>query len=550
MLNSNYFKAVFLKRGRNMYKILIVDDEDIIRKSMVKIIDWKTLGFDEVYDAENGLDALEILKTKEIDLVLADIKMPFMDGLELSAIIKKDFPKVSVVIISGHDEFHMAQQAILHGVLDYILKPIGDVSLSEKILEIKAKLDKKKSEIQYINKIKDQLHQNLPFLREQFLNTFVCTPGLKILSDSRLDFLKIKTSGGPFCVCVIDPDSGITDEEDGEIYLFAMKNIVHESVGDDHPVFSDSLRRIVILFSYSFLPADVEPRGLIYDILSAISKSFEAFLSKSATFAMGSTVSGTGELYSSYCESLIALDCKYTLGKGKLYDIYDLKYHDPGFINPLTLVDELLIHVKSCQTNMLQEDFNKISAELISKRASASNGKIVFIQIITELLKIVAENLLYDENSLSGGLEIYTAIDKMQTADEMSFAVLNFAKFISEKIRETTSMSSKSSVSKAMEHIRNNFSDESLSLESTASVVSVSPGYLSTLFKRESNVNFSDFLTRIRMEKAMELLMTTDMKAYEIAHATGFTNPHYFSISFKKYTGKTPSQFKGQGDWK
>ena len=133
-----------------MYKILVVDDEDIIRKSIVKIIDWKSLGFSEVFDAENGLDALEILKKEEIDLVLADIKMPFMDGLELSGIIKKDFPSVSVVIISGHDEFHMAQQAILHGVMDYILKPIGDVSLTEKMVEVREKLDKKKKEMHQV----------------------------------------------------------------------------------------------------------------------------------------------------------------------------------------------------------------------------------------------------------------------------------------------------------------------------------------------------------------------------------------------------------------
>ncbi len=529
-----------------MYKILIVDDEDIIRRAIVKIIDWKKLGFSEVFDAENGLEALEILNNKSIDLVLADIKMPFMDGLELSGIIKKDFPKTSVVIISGHDEFQMAQQAILHGVMDYILKPIGDVSLTEKMGEIKEKLDKKQTELQYLNRIKDQLHQNLPLLREQYLNTLVCTPGIKILSETRLDFLKIQISAGPFCVCVIEPDFGTTEDADTEIYLFAMKNIVHESVGDSHPVFSDSFRRIVVVFSYNFLSMEMEARTLIYDILNAVSKSFEVFLSKSATFAIGSTISETNDLFASYSESLIALDCKYTLGKGKVYDIYDLDYHDHGFVNPLNSIEQVMIHIKSCQTNLLPGDFLKISAEMVEKRASASNGKFIFIQVITELLKIVAESLAYDKIIWSAGLDIYNKIDHLQTVDEMADTVMNFAKLVSEKIHETSSISSKSAVSKAMEHIRNNFADENLSLESTASVVSVSPGYLSTLFKRESDINFSDFLTRMRMEKAMELLRTTDMKTYEIAHATGFTNPHYFSISFKKHTGVTPSKFKDQ----
>ena len=467
-----------------------------------------------------------------------------MDGLELAKIIKEDFQKVSVVIISGHDEFQMAQEAILHGVMDYILKPLGDESLSKKILEIREKLDKKRTELQYINKIKDQFHQNLPLLREQYLNTLVCTPGDKSISEARLEFLRISLTGGPFCVCVIEPDFGISDNEDSEIYMFAMKNIVHESVGDNHPHFSDSFRRIVIVFSYNHLSEEVESRQLIYEILNAVSKRFEVFLSRTATFAVGSTVHNIDELYSSYSESLIALDCKYSLGKGRIYDIYDLDYHDHGFVNPFNAIDQVMIHIKSCQTGLLANDFHQISSELISKRASASNGKIIFVQIITELLKIVAENLSYDEDTWSDGLDIYSKIDQLQTVSEMADAVMDFAKLVSEKIQETSSISSKSAVSKAMEHIRNNFTDENLSLESTASVVNVSPGYLSTLFKRESDVNFSDYLTRIRMEKAMELLRTTDMKTYEVAHATGFSNPHYFSISFKKYSGRTPSQFK------
>lgn len=527
-----------------MYKILIVDDEDIIRQAIVKIIDWKSLGFSEVLEATNGLEALDVLKSARIDLVLADIKMPFLDGLELAKIIKNDFPNVSVVIISGHDEFQMAQEAMQHGVMDYILKPLGDESLSLKILEIREKLDAKRTELQYIDSIKDQLHQNLALLREQYLNTLVCTPGNKSISETRLEFLNIPLSTGPFCVCVIEPDFSISENEDSEIYMFAMKNIVHESVGDNHPVFSDSFRRIIVIIAYDYLSKEMEPRTLVYEILNAISKSFEVFLSRSATFAIGTTVQSAEDLYSSYSESLIALDCKYTLGKSKIYDIYDLDYHDHGFVNPLNAIDKVMIHIKSCQTNLLANDFHQISSELITKRASASNGKIIFIQIITELLKIVAENLSYDENTWSNGFDIYGEIDVLQTVDEMAEAVMNFASEVSRKIQETTSNSSRSAVTKAMEHIRHNYADEKLSLETTASVVSVSPGYLSTLFKRESDVNFSDYLTSIRMEKAKELLKTTDLKTYEIAHATGFNNPHYFSISFKKYTGKTPSKFK------
>lgn len=528
-----------------MYKLLIVDDEEIVRRSISKIIDWTSLGFSVVLQAENGLEALEIALKEKPDLILADIKMPFMDGLELSKIINEKLPSTSVVILSGHDEFNLAQKAIGLGVLDYILKPLGAASLTLKMQEIRKKLDERFKEKQYLTKIKDQLYQSLPLLRERYLNTLVCNPGGKEATEVRLRFLELPLDKGSYVVCAIEPDFGSIEAEDVDIYSFAMKNIVWESIGTPHLVFSDQLGRIIVLFSLSALSPEVEPRHMILEILSAIQKSIELFLDKSATFGIGTTVSSISELYFSYSEALAALECKYTLGKGRIYNIYDLDYRESEFIYPFDDFNEFLVHVKSCQTALLLADLAAISENLKSRKASPANIKIVFIQLVTELLKLLVETLEIPQETWSFGLSLYSKIDKLRTMDEIKEAILTFANKVVQCLSEAMTNSSKSLVFKAMEYIRNNYGSEDLSLDTTASHIAVSSGYLSALFKKESGINFSDYLTKIRMEKAMELLRTTDLKTYQIAYNIGFSNPHYFSISFKKHTGKTPSEFKG-----
>ncbi|MHB1484175.1 MAG: response regulator [Saccharofermentanales bacterium] len=531
-----------------MYKILIVDDEEFIRRSLVNILDWNSLGFSTVLQAENGVEALEIALREIPDLIVADIKMPFMDGLELTKIIKEKLPSVNVVILSGHDEFNLAQQALRLGVLDYIMKPLGAASMTEKIREIKQKLDSQHSEKQFMEKVRSQLYQSLPLLREQYLSTLVCTQGIKDDTENRLRFLEIPVFEGPFTICLIEPDFGQIGAEEHELYSYAIKNIATESVGSAHPVFSDSIGRIVILFSLSNFSNEADSRSVIFEIINAIQKSIEAFISASVTISVGTTVDSFSELYFSYSEALLALDCKYTLGKGKIYNIYDLDFHDSGFVYPFEDTDRFLVHVKSCQYSILQSDLAKIGNNLKSCKASPTNIKIVFIQIVTELLKILVETITVSEADWTDGLSIYSNINKLQTIEDIADLILPFSVKVSKCLSEAMVNSTKSLVSKSIDFIDSNFSREDLSLETVSAHVSVSSGYLSALFKKEAGFNFTDYLTKVRMDKAMELLRTTDLKTYQVAYNTGFSNPHYFSISFKKHTGKTPSEFRNSED--
>lgn len=158
-----------------MYTLLIADDEPLIRNGVKKIIDWESLGFSQIFLAEDGQEALDIIKSKHVDLVLTDIVMPFMDGLELSEILSREFPDIHVVILTGHEDFEYAQKSVSLGVKNYILKPIGAESLYKKMVQICEKLHIENKQRQYVFSMKSQLRQSMPVLREQTLNKIVCS---------------------------------------------------------------------------------------------------------------------------------------------------------------------------------------------------------------------------------------------------------------------------------------------------------------------------------------------------------------------------------------
>ena len=163
-----------------MYTLLIADDEPLIRNGVKNIIDWESLGFSEIFLAEDGQEALDIVRSHKVDLVLTDIVMPFMDGLELSKVLSQEFPEIHVVILTGHEDFEYAQQSVNLGVKNYILKPVGAETLYKKMSEICKKLNIENEHKQYISNMRRQLKQSIPALRAQMLNRIVCSPNANL----------------------------------------------------------------------------------------------------------------------------------------------------------------------------------------------------------------------------------------------------------------------------------------------------------------------------------------------------------------------------------
>ena len=532
-----------------MYKILIVDDEELVRTSITTIVDWASLGFTEVYQAENGIEALALALKVKPDLVLTDIRMPFMDGLQLSAQLREKLPSTSIVILSGHDEFKYAQQAIAYGILDYILKPIGPDSLYEKMLEIKTKLDLNLNKKKYLEKIRSQLHQSLPLLTEKFLNSLLYNSFENKAYSKTLEFLEIPLTPGPYLICVIEPDLLDIYENDLELYSFAVKNIATETFSSKHPVFSDAVGRIIVVFCVDTQISEEENHSITFELLNILKNNVNFYLKLQLTAAKGSIVNEINSLYMSYNEAISALECKYTLGKNRIYDIRDINYVESSIVYPHDAYVEFMDAVKSARTDLIIQASGSIVAALKSRHTiSPANIKLVFIDIITSLLKLLAMTKGTSLEVWNKGLSLFSELDKQGTVEELTNATTEFAITVSVELAASRSKSTSIIVCKVIEYIKDNYQLQDISLFSAANYASVNASYLSTLFKKETGKNFVDYLNRVRIEKAMELLRTTDLKAYEVAYMTGFSNPHYFSILFKKHIGITPSEFKGGTD--
>ena len=290
-----------------MYTLLIADDEPLIRNGVRKIIDWESLGFSKIFLAEDGQEALDIIRKNHVDLVLTDIVMPFMDGLELSEILSKEFPEIHVVILTGHEEFEYAQKSVSLGVKNYILKPIGAESLYKKMVQMCEKLHIENKERQYISSMKSQLRQSMPVLREQTLNKIVCSENRDInLYLERAKNMKINLKEGTYEVGVLDLDLENIPLADYQLYLFAAKNIARECLGETHYVFEDVRDRVVILFQYDSEVEEVHE--IFYETVSVIQKAIFNTIKLKTTCAVGTPAYSTKELYNASRSAKKALE--------------------------------------------------------------------------------------------------------------------------------------------------------------------------------------------------------------------------------------------------
>ena len=290
-----------------MYTLLIADDEPLIRNGVKKIIDWESLGFSQIFLAEDGQEALDIIKSKHVDLVLTDIVMPFMDGLDLSEILSREFPDIHVVILTGHEDFEYAQKSVSLGVKNYILKPIGAESLYKKMVQICEKLHIENKQRQYVFSMKSQLRQSMPVLREQTLNKIVCSENRDInLYLERAKNMNINLERGTYEVGVLDFDLDNISLADYDLYLFAAKNIARECLGEAHYVFEDGRDRMVILFQCDSVGEEMHE--VFYDTLCVIQKAIFNTIQIKTTCAVGNPASSAKELNSAYRSAEKALE--------------------------------------------------------------------------------------------------------------------------------------------------------------------------------------------------------------------------------------------------
>lgn len=540
-----------------MYKLLLVDDEEPVRKAIINKIEWEAYGFQVVGEADNGKTALELIEKTTPDVVITDIKMPYMDGIELAKELKQRFSGIKVVFLTGFDEFEYAQKAINLTVIEYILKPISADELMNILINIKNKIDSEVAQKEDIEALKKHYRDSLPILKEKFLASLVNGKiGNKEIKH-KINTLGLKLNGGSYLVSIIEMDisSHVNNEnsysfrlpDEMELLQFAVLNITNEILNNN-----DFGVAFMINENIAIIGVEKEDdREKIIDrasfILDEIRQKVKKYLGYTITIGVGTASKTLEEIHLSYKNALSALEYKVVMGNDKIIVIEDVEPESADKI----IFDEnkeqrLISVIKVGTTDEIHRCIDKLFEEISNKKATVKDYQVYIMEIITTIFK-AAKSVNVEISTLFGQSDnLFSELNRFNELNEIKDIIKNICCTISQNILEKRQETFNQLVFRAKVYIKENYSDSEMSINKVCSYLHISAPYFSSIFKKETKTTFINYLTQVRMEAAKDLLKNTDLKTFEIAEKVGFSDSNYFSYSFKKNYGISPSEYRNK----
>ena len=534
----------------NLYRIMVVDDEEEIRLGIIKKIDWKSNGFVIVGDAENGQDALEKVEKLQPDIIMTDIKMPFMNGLELGKKISELMPSTKIIIFSGCDDFEYAHRAIKINVIEYILKPINSMELIEVLKRLKIQLDHEYDEKRNLQTLYKHYVESLPVIREQFLIGAIEGRITENQWEEQSEKLDVDFKAKNLSVALIHADGTLISEEENSVSIqkdsalisISIKKIVDENMGKYCKFISFPYSDMIVVIGNFEEKEDI----LVFiKGINEVCKIYERIIGLTMSAGVGYVYNNPSEIRFSYRSAQSALDYRFVLGTGKAIYIDDV---EPDNSIQLQFDEQeerfMLNAIKISSEEEIAEIIDKLFRKIEDLLLPFNKYRIYIMEIMTSILKLVqAYNLDIDE-IFGENFNCYSYLETFDSIDEVKKWFIKKAIKVSICIKRERINSSMLLVEKAKQYIKENYNDYDISVEKLCSKLHVSPTYFSTIFKRETEMNFVNYLTTVRLEQAVKLLNTTDDKTYMIADKVGYPEANYFSYVFKKKFGVSPSKYR------
>ena len=542
-----------------MLKIFLAEDEVVVRETIKRMIPWEELGFELVGEAADGEMALPLLLRQQPDLLITDIKMPFMDGLTLARLAKKEIPGLKVVILSGYDDFNYAKQAIGIGVEDYLLKPITKNALIERLSEIRSRYEHEKTQKEYYEKFQREMQAYEKNSSRDFFEALVggsmdMMEGYKRAEKLGLDIVAEAYNVLIFTMNCDEDFSGQRDEysswEAESLELLENFFAGHSSA----MLFRSNIFSYGVLLKGQRETIEENTRACVDEIRKILSRQDgrrEWFL------AVGQSVERLSQIQKSYHTASRAFSQRYLYDENILYyDEMETMEHPGGQAETednayLQKVDVNALNPAILQkflSNGLQEETENFVKDYFYAIGQEPMESLVF-------RNYVILNVRFSVISFIKGLGCDT--NEMESADteevlaesgkNMESAIAYAKKMISQaiEIRDQNSGNKNRSILKtAVDFIDSHYMDEEISLNTVANVANVSSNHFSALFSQNMGQTFIEYLTSLRMNKAKELLRCTGMRSSEIAGEIGYKDAHYFSYLFKKTQGMTPSDYR------
>ncbi|MGN8632404.1 response regulator [Blautia sp. HCP3S3_G3] len=533
-----------------MYRILLVDDEILVRDAIRENIDWAGMDCELVGDCQNGQEAAEFVNKHPVDIVLTDICMPYMDGMELSHFLHDNYPDIVIVIFSGFGEFEYAKKAIQYNVSEYLLKPITAMELTAVIGRMKEKVDqrqKEKRKLENLTKASENYRKNAQIIRSKAIEALVgCSQDVNE-SLAQLKNMGIELVGPNYRVAVFDIDLysdmykvDVEKRQESALMAFVLYNISNEIAERESAgiAYQEGSNRVCILFQGV---RTRDSNNKIRSICREIQQKVKEVIGIEVSMGIGGWVRNLEDLILSHDVAAKAIQYRYLLGGSLLLDMEEKKPNRE--ISLYDTLEQLTDSLKTGKKETMELCLSRMEQEIKDALVEKSRA-CMYLQQIVRAVGSASESLQTErEEPLRGSETLLRNVTEQSTFQQAIGLVKEYAEEVFEKLSSLNSSSGQRQASLALDYIQNNYMDPNLSLNSICSYLSISTSYFSTIFKEVTGETFMEVLIRTRMDKARELLENTTLKNYEIAEKVGFSDPHYFGISFKKITGKTPTEY-------
>lgn len=540
----------------NEIKVFLVEDEMVIRRGIKNSIDWEKKGYIFCGEASDGELAYPMIIKEKPDILITDIRMPFMDGLELCKLVKKELPNIKILILSGYDEFDYAKEAIRLGVTEYLLKPISSGKLLEALNGVSESIRREKEDKDLVRKYMEEMRENTEHEKQKFFEQMIA--GNLSMADALETGKKyeMNLSAGMYNLLLFRFTLGKENRKSGEL------------LGEAEYAIEKLTERLEYVFEFQrgvegwafLLMADNEEQ--MSERVKELSKDLEEIMKNYSTIAyfggIGQPVARLRELEESFREAERALAARFTMELNRIISVEDIRMAqnvdtlDDIEITSFGEIEKTRTMLEKFLNNGAEDEIDEFVDVYINELPEENLKSVLMRQYIIMDAYIVMMSFCEKIEGIEGEMqaqseELKNSMKTIQTLEEIK----NYIRMLLKKIigvRDTISGRRYSDIIEiAKDQIRKTYMSDEISLNTIAAEVGMSPSYFSSIFSKEMGKTFVEYLTEIRMDRAKELLMCSSMKTSEIGYEVGYKDPHYFSYIFKKTQNCTPKEFRARG---
>ena len=537
-----------------MVKVFLVEDEVVMRNGIKNNIPWEQEGFEFAGEASDGELAYPLIKKEKPDILITDIRMPFMDGLELSRLVKKELPQIKIIILSGYNEFDYAKTAINIGVTDYLLKPISSAKLLEAVKKVADMIEKEQDNARLIKRYEKEMEENILQEKHKLWGALASNrlSTIELLEKGQrlgIDFTASAYQVFLFKLMQEGDATGCSEE------LNRASEKVNELAGSwEHVLSFDRSPE-----GWAFLikgESEEEVQSTYLETRKELLELVESYPKVEYFGGIGNVVHRIGDIQTSYKEAARAFSSRFFLDANQIADsaeVVRVQTEQDGKIDVSKMLSKKREHelVERFLKNGTTEEVDSFLDELFQNIGEQNCKSLLYRQYVVMDLFFCASDFLGNleidiENLPEECRDINQIVEKAEDTENLRYQIGN----LFTETMQLRDSHSKKKYSKLLEDakafIDENYKHDEMSLNTVAAQVNISPSYFSTIFSSEMGQTFVEYLTHVRLEKAKELLMCSNMRTAEIGYEVGYKDSHYFSYIFKKVVGCSPKEYRNR----